>query len=477
MPEVELKLEIAPEDAEVLIASDLLGASGESREQRSTYFDTDDRRLFKGGFSLRIRHLGKTRLQTVKAAASTASLFSRGEWERQVTSDVPIIEHGTPLQAVFGDIGQALTPIFEVDVARRVWNVVEGKSNIEVSLDLGDILADERRQRICEIELELKDGDPIDLFRLARRIVAIIPAKIGVRSKAERGYRLLEAASSAAKAEPTDLAPDMTAEAAFRRIAQSCFRQFRLNESVLLRRRSEDALHQARVALRRLRSALYLFKAHLGEDAGRFSSEFRWLAGLLGDVRNLDVLLAKVTEDEVREKLLDAREKACTVAVEALSSSRASALAMDFYEWIHCGPYRDEPALQLPAKEFARKALDKCRRKLKKHGRELATVGDEDRHRVRKDAKKLRYASEFFQALFASKRDGRRYKHFSDAMETVQDHLGALNDLASSLAVLRKHGLESVIAKAAGDQAGKRGLIRDAQAALDQLIETKRFWR
>ena len=61
-------------------------------------------------------------------------------------------------------------------------------------LDCGEVVAGERRSPVCEIELELKSGDPAALFAFARRIDAVVPIRLGVLSKAERGYGLADAA-------------------------------------------------------------------------------------------------------------------------------------------------------------------------------------------------------------------------------------------------------------------------------------------
>ena len=478
MAEIELKLDLSHLEMDSLVASDLLGEPAETVEQHSIYFDTDDRRLFNAGFTLRIRRSGAARTQTVKATGPSASLFARSEWETAVETDVPALDHTSPLLNQFGDIREDLLPQFEVSIDRRIWNLVENGSKIELAADRGTAAEADRQAPICEIELELKDGDPKDLFALARKIEAIVPFKFGVHSKAERGYRLLAAAQHVHKSAEIDLEWRSSAVDGFKAIAQACFRQFRLNENVLLHRRSAEALHQARVAMRRLRSAVSLFKPVLDDEARRLSGEFRWLAGVLGEARNIDVLLPKAKDGDFADRLQQAREAAYDEVENALGSPRARALMLDFHEWLHTGAYLDGPAKDKTIGEQAVEALDKMRKKLKKHGRDLAHVDDEQRHEARKDAKKLRYAAEFFKTLFADHKEARRHKRFIKAMEELQDQLGALNDLATGPSVLEKHGLQdhpeaaSVIL-----HADKRSLIAAAQAALDDVLDTKRFWR
>src|SRR3546814_3833396 len=74
--------------------------------------------------------------------------------------------------------------------------------------DRGEAVAGDRKSPICEIELELKDGDPAALFALARRIDTVAPVRLGVQTKAERGYRLTGPVTTMFKAEPVALAGD-----------------------------------------------------------------------------------------------------------------------------------------------------------------------------------------------------------------------------------------------------------------------------
>jgi triphosphatase len=340
MTETELKLEILASDLDTLLASGLLGAPTEVIDQRSTYFDTSNHRLFSAGFTLRIRHSGAAWMQTVEATGASASLFARSEWEVPVTGNAPVLDHSTPLLNAFGPIGSELSPRFVVCIQRRLWIVKENESTIEAVIDTGRAKAGDRQTPIVEMELELKDGDARDLFTLARKIDTIVPYKFGVISKAERGYRLLQALSPAVKAEPIELERSMSMADAFPAIAGSCLRQFRLNEGIFLERKNAEALHQARISLRRLRSTLSVFKPLFpDETAQRMSDEFRWLAGVLGEARNIDVLLPKA--DILRAQLENVRATACADVVEALASPRTRTLMLDFQEWLRCGDYLD----------------------------------------------------------------------------------------------------------------------------------------
>jgi triphosphatase len=115
---------------------------------------------------------------------------------------------------------------------------------------------------------------------------------------------------------------------------------------------------------------------------------------------------------------------------------------------------------------------------VKKGGRCIADVDDEARHEVRKDAKKLRYAAEFFKSMFERKRERRRFKRFVAALEELQDQLGALNDLATAMHVLNRLGVDDDPGAATLLAKGSKEALLDAAAdAHHQWVDIKRYWR
>lgn len=480
--ETELKLELTMEGASLVEASSLLPGKPSSVEQHSIYFDTPDGLLSKTGLSLRIRQSNGARVQTVKGdGAKAAGLFVRSEWEQSVDDDRPILDDTTPIHALLGEKVHEIAPIFEVQINRQIWVVQEDETLIEVALDRGEVIAGDRRVSICEIELELKAGVCSTLFAWARKIDAMAPVYLGVLSKAERGYRLRGAMVASVKAEPITLEKDMTVGAAFQRIANANLRQFRLNEA-LIQNQSPDALHQARVGLRRLLSAMTIFKPILvNEDFPLIRDNLRWLADELGNARNLDVLAARTVTQPLHDQLEAARINAYSAVAEALGSARARTFMIHLAEWIVGGRWLSDIEARVERSQVsnapARDVLRRLRKKVKKAG-SLAALDDEQRHQVRKNVKKLRYASEFFVSLFDDKDARRRHKRFINALERLQNKLGTLNDLAMMPSVLEHIGLgDSLPTQQLLSTSKKADLLIAATEARDKLLDAKPFWR
>lgn len=475
--EIELKLEADADALAALETSGIFPGDPVILQQRAIYFDTPDHGLRRAGMALRIRHAGRTRIQTLKAEGdSGASLLARAEWERPVDSDTPVLDDTLPVRLPAG----AIAPVFEVRVERRVWIVQHDGATVEVALDRGHAVAGERSWPIGEVELELKQGDPAALFALARRIDATAPLRLGVQSKAERGYRLLEGTPAKAfKAEPVAFARDASVADVFRQVIQNGVRQFRLNEAALAERHAA-ALHQARVALRRLRAAFALFRpVAKGAEARRLRAELRWLGGQFAQARDLDVLLEHAMSATLRRRIAAAREASYDQVQAVLASARARALMRDLVEWSTTGAWLEKDAAHAkPATDLAVAALDRLWRKVRKGGRKLAEADDEARHDLRKTAKKLRYATEFLGPLFHRKRQRRRYRKFLKALEDLLDRLGALNDLATVPRILRE--LELAADPRAASLLAEREkapLIAATTEAYAAFIDTKRFWR
>jgi triphosphatase len=481
--EVELKLEADPAGIDVLAHASILGAVDVvEHKQTSTYFDTPEQDLRKAGLSLRIRQIGTRRIQTVKAESrAMAGFFARPEWEMAIRQNQPVIDdHYMPLRTLVPGLQlEELSAIFRIVVTRQKRSIMQDEARIELVFDRGEIQAGGAITPINEVELELKAGSPAALFALARTLGRLAPLQLTTFSKAQRGYNLLARDNNPpVKSPPILLNFDMTSSEGFQAIAYACLHHFRLNQSILLRDNNPEALHQVRVALRRLRSALSIFHDMLADN--RFDhifSELRWIASELDMARDIDVLLASILNEGAREKLQVARAQAYAGATAALTSPRLRMFTLDLIEWITIGKWLtapvDRPRIDRPLHAFAANVLVRCRRSVKRRGRHWSRLDDKARHRLRIKAKKLRYSADFFGLLFPGKKARRRRKSFLPALESLQSLLGDLNDRTTGAALLAKLGISDTIEH----KTSRKAMLEDAAEAYKALIDVKQFWR
>lgn len=497
--EYEVKLEFDPADMAAIKAHPLLAASkGERQKLLSVYFDTDDLALQKAGLCLRLRDTGHGYLQTIKAMDGATQLFDRAEWEEEVPGCEPNLNlaAGTPLEPLLDErVREALRPLFQTRIERDVYHVRSNGSEIEVALDQGEIESAERRSSLHEVELELKQGNPADLFHLARSLSASAPLTLAVKTKAERGYELvIGAAQGAEKAGRIDLDQDMTCQQAFRVIGESCLRQIVANAPAISAGDAQG-LHQMRVGLRRLRAAIVAFEKVVADsEQERIKDELKWITNELGPARDLDVFEADVLgpmsdglgDDasfaETRRAFDESRARAYGAAVAAVHSERFRNILLDVAEWIEAGPWTVDKSLRDRRKrkvvDHAVKMLDRVSKRIKKEGANLRALDAKERHKLRIKAKNLRYAVEFFAGLFGGDKNAKRREAALSALKDLQDELGALNDLAQREALIAKgHDLgEHAKELLASKEADIERLLDRAEAAHSRFAKVKSFW-
>lgn len=354
----------------------------------------------------------------------------------------------------------------------------------------------------------MKRGSSADLLVLADSLDRV--AACGALTKSGRSYALtVGIEQSPLKAGPIELKPDMPAAEAFQIVARACVRQFRLNEPMLIASRSAEPLHQARVAMRRLRSALSLFKpVVVDQEYERFKRGLRDLSHKLGEARDLDVYIARSTASNASEngglpplapesagRVQAERDQTYQRVISALRSKRFRLLMQNFVIWIEAGPWCtwEEPKKQVARDQaildFAAYVLDRRWRKLKHGGRHLDRLSPEQRHRLRVDAKKLRYASEFMSSLMGNPKSRKLHKGFIAALESLQARLGDLNDIQTGQEIAARLAPHEALATMGSDAA--RALARNlgeqkariatllglASKAHRQLLDARPFWK
>ena len=518
--ETELKLEVDPSDvARIKRQLRQLSVTGPvTRTLVSVYFDTPRWTLREHRLSLRVRRVGRQYVQTVKSAdGPAAGLYDRGEWEHPTHGPQPELSWTTetalgPL--LHGKLARSLRPLFETRVRRTEYRLARPGAVIAAALDHGTVRAGSRHCTVCELELELSRGRAGALFSVAKALGDVAPLHLSVKTKADRGYGLLQGKGSRAPNPPQSARtpPTATAGGAFQTIARGCLRELIANEAAVLARDGEG-LHRMRIALRRLRAAIGVFSEVLGDrQLARIESELRWIAGQLGPARDLDVFVADVVgplrarhpNDRKTSRFCRNFEHRRAMAYERVAASLQSArlrhLELDLTRWIEAGPWvtnrtgaasrrRDRPVTKL-----AVEALTRRRKKLRKTGERLAKLSRKDRHRVRIRAKRLRYAIEFFAALFPGKKRAKRCREILSALADLQDSLGALNDLARREALCAREAQKAAPSGGPWSRTGAAPkafaasvslaaqtvrvaqLLRQAESAFKRFRAVKPFW-
>jgi inorganic triphosphatase YgiF len=484
--ETELKILLDDRAERALLDQPALGGAGARPALlTSVYFDTAARDLSRHGIALRVRRKGRQLVQTIKKARAgvATGLATPEEEERAVGSLRPELAPGSgPLaEEVARLAGPAdLVAVFETRVERRTWPIEPpGGGRVELALDRGEIVAGGRRAPIREAEIELKEGGPGAVFAAARLVFRDGPLHFAALSKAERGFLLADGGEGEPPVAPLRAGrmafdPGCGAEIAALAAFRDGLAQIAVNMLAVVRLDDPEGVHELRVGLRRLRTAIGLYGDTLGEPAlAPVAEAAKRLAALAGPLRDLDVLAQRLARLEAAGLLDERAQGALARALDSrrtdlrgtfratLSEPEWTGFVLDLSallatrRWLSVADLAQPARLARPVATLAPQLLDRALRKALAAGRDLRRMTPEERHGLRKRLKTLRYATAFLAPVW---KDApiRRYLR---ALRRLQERFGAANDAATAMAVLTGDG-----APGAGDP--------DAQRAAGFLLGT-----
>ncbi|HDR9770752.1 TPA: CHAD domain-containing protein [Burkholderia cepacia ATCC 25416] len=330
-------------------------------------------------------------------------------------------------------------------------------SGVVVEMTLDDVTlhrGDEPPRRYVELRLAAPDWETLAartaalhaLFAAARELSGAWPAFVQLTSVIDRACAAEPAASGPVKAQPVELTGVRTQRAALFALSGDITAQWLGNEGGVLEYDDPEFVHQMRVALRRLRTLMRFFPRFADRQwRDTLGVDMHWLAALLGTVRDWDVfateslpaLIAADGGDGEWNGTLDAARAQCVAARgelrQALHSARYARLTLGWLEWLGslALPHAEDDAPSL------RRHATKRVRRLFGHlyaSPSLTSLDTAARHRVRIDAKRLRYALEFFASLASRRTRTETVK----TLARVQSVLGEANDAIVALRHLEK---------------------------------------
>ena len=501
--ESEIKFSLSAATTKAILKSRLIGRSSVGKPQRkrlqSTYFDTRQHLLRKAGVSLRVRRSEGRFEQTIKVpTAGPVGMLTCEEWNVHLDSDEPdlakfdraVLVHFNPRRRKL-----KLQPVFTTDVNRTAIQLKHGKTRFELALDVGTIESHgkkPRRSPVCEVEFELLAGSPLVMLDFVLQLSEQFELHPEHRTKAARGYALVRPVLGPrpTKAKDLPLDPNMTVGEAFRHIVSGALSQLYCNEIPTIEGKP-GGIHQARVAIRRIRAALRAFKTSLPYDKRKaFNGELRWFQQRLSPARDWHVFLdetlpkirhnrpnARVNLDRLRRIAIRERRRATNDAKAVFRSRRYTRLLLQFQCWLQALERENRQWFDSELEPFARKILQKTRRDFLVDKRPFSRMTPDEVHEVRKRGKKARYATEFFADLWptASTVTG------IAMMKALQNELGEANDAAMARQVLAS--LQPKVLKPStlelvhnwSEQQVRRN-IRSGQVVWRKFQDKKPFW-
>lgn len=521
MEEIELKF-IVPEPRRAAVLAALERGQASRQRLRAFYFDTLDERLAAHRAALRVRRGARGWVQTFKGATEDALKRIEhnvpvGAPPRGAAPQADLARHeGTPageaLQAALGDAA-SLQCRYGTDIQRTSRVVRHGHSHIELAFDEGWITAGPERLRVCELELELVSGTIDDLLSLASTWMMRHELWLSTVSKAERGARLArgEHFASASTAGRMRLERRGSAASSAQRIVRHALAQVLANASEIgAGCEGHEHVHQLRIGIRRLRTALRELAPALPPVDPAWEDELAALFRQLGDVRDRTVvrphweqeleaagappaplgpaaagespvpggLVRSVPFQQTLLNLMrhvawktDSPPASATATHPAQPPDLRGDAASPAHESVQAKSGDEAPT----ARALFSQRLEKLHHRIADAGRQFETLSEDERHRVRRQLKRLRYLAEFSEGLFGRRRTKRYLEHLRHA----QDLLGLHVDQIVALNVYRPLMDTSPHAAFACGwlTMATRASAADCAKALRKAARAQRFWK
>jgi triphosphatase len=426
-----------------------------------SYYDTDDWRLYRAGYALRVRETDGGVEATMKSLEPGEGSLRRRREISEPMEDGRLATLGKtngPVGSMSRKIigGRGLRRLFQIRTRRQRFALGLDGSTGEVSLDASEIHVGEDRVELRRVEVEIETAPTSELQGFVDEMQSALDLSPATLSKYETGLYAsgLDPVGDTGFGS-TAIDPSMSVgEVAFA-VLRRQFAEMRAHEGGTRLGEEPEELHDMRVPTRRMRAAMKVFRDALPERAGWFEEELRWVAGALGEVRDLDVQIERLEgwkeeADEETAKSLDKvvaiiekrRTKAREDMLAVLDSERYDRLESSFAQMLRRGPEREVAQTNgrnltgEPITAVAPALISRRHRKWRKAAKRLdASSPPEDFHDTRKKGKRLRYTLEFVSEVY-----GHPVQKLIGPLKTLQDDLGDHQDAVVAAGFLRELG-------------------------------------
>lgn len=492
-----LELALPPQDAErlprLVRGRRTVGGRRGTRLQ-IVWHDTPDGLLAAQGLALaESRHRSERLWRLERMRPADAQLWPPG-------TPAPVVAQAGDLAALAHPLPGPLLPVAAFEATERRLAAVLDGATIDVLLVSGTLRAVTSEQPVCRVTL----AGPAEATRaLAMELSADLPLSVPAVALSAAAYATARPAPPPRRLGAPRLPPDMTVGDGFAYVVAHLTDVILHHAPGAQAGETQESVHQMRVALRRLRSAVSLFKRAVKcPELERIKPELKALGKVLGPARDWDVFTAGTGhavaqafhDDAAVGRLITAAERQRSDGYAALRRYLDSAgfrrLGIDLAALSACRPWEwkaeltlDDGAAEIADAEgekpngaltgclgdYAAEALQRRLQEIMEPGDDISDLPPEVLHGIRLHAKRLRYAAEFFAPLFPRKETRR----FIRRVTSLQERLGALNDGAVAAQLMAELG------GGAGTRAYAAGVVRGFVAAQSEGARAKidRTWR
>lgn len=481
-PRIALDLLLHPDDVARFARVPEVAALSTGRPRTAAleivWHDTPGAALAEMGLSLTETRLGSQRLCRLEAA------------QRWPALQPATVAEAATIAGLADALPSPLAPMAALQGQQRSFRLVAEAPVSGIELWSGTLRAVTAEHPAARLRLH---GAPDAVFDLAAALARPLRLSVGGVPLATEALALGHPHSKPRPPAPPTLEPGLSVSEAFASVVGRLTAIMLHHAPAAAAAEAPEPVHQMRVALRRLRSAMSLFaRATWCAELDAAKEQLRPLAAALGPARDWDVFTAgtghKVglafTEERAVTRLLAAAERQRVASYQALCETLDSAgfrvLTVTLARLALTRPWERMPdgepmdadraeMLAMDLRHYAERALSRRFRHARAAGEDAAALTLADLHALRIQCKRLRYAAEFFAPLFP----GNGTKRFIRRLSALQERLGHLNDGAVA------SGLVAALGSAAGERALAAGVVRGFVAAQtgDVRADAERSWR
>lgn len=485
MAEIELKFQI-PRHTRAAFEEDFLSLQPDSIFLWAKYFDTEDLKLKQHQIALRQRLENDIWFQTLKAPGQQA--FERFELEHELGSLAPEqcdLERYSVhkqarkmLKAALGSLHPDLELKFETDVQRYVYTEQFQNSVIEVAYDVGTIRHEDQTVTIDEVEFELKQGELSELIEYTKPWVQRFELWLDSRSKSDRGYQLVMTDQIPNAQHQTLIQFDAhpsSLQLLQKMIANSLEHLLPNAMAITSNQFHDEHVHQARVAIRRLRSALQFFKKQIPSLPHTWSMQLAAVFRQLGSTRDRDAvtlhLLPKLKAADSPVVYLPPSDKEIARIDHVFKTPDTVNLILSLLQFSQT----HLPSQDLHPIKALRKQFNQLHNRICKDALDFSELEVAARHTKRKQLKCLRYNVEFLQSLF----NETSVQSYLKVLKPLLSTLGDYNDLEVAEQLFQPYTEQDpkawfVIGWLRAEQ---HRLVLEAEKQLIHFTHTPPFWQ
>ncbi|MFG6486394.1 CHAD domain-containing protein [Roseateles sp. BYS78W] len=438
--EIELKF-LVPAASRAALAAELDGRGNARRAQLTAdYLDTPDLRLARAGLAWRVRREAGRWVQALKCARGDAlERFEHEVVRPDATPDAAAHADTAPGRQLIDLLDAARADGLEAGVrfrsqVRRLERRVRTRGAVvDIALDEGRLLASGAVLRLREVEFELVSGSPVAMLALVERWRQRFGLILDPRNKAERGFALAAGWPDAPLRKAASPSYDKRAGAgeAFSAVLDECLAHLMRSAIGLADGDAAQAgehVHQLRVAIRRLRSALRAFEGWVAAPPAELVDGLRVLFAALGQARDRDVLGSGVAAELARAGAPPLPLPGSQDAVDPAALVRAAdtqRLLLGWVTWRAGLPAEAETETEDALRRLARRRLRRWHERMAAGGHAFDELDDAALHALRKRVKRQRYAIDFLAPLLPRQSTARHVQ----ALSAAQSMLGEIHDL------------------------------------------------